>query len=105
VRGRSPNQRGENRGRSKSRSRYSNRSLTRDQCAFCKETGHWKKNCPKLKKKNKMMEKLGKLSEVNVVKSHGNESDSSTQKKDKSRSMFTVIIIRTHPTQMSKYVP
>jgi len=34
VRGKSPNQRGENRGRSKSRSRYGNRSLTRDQCAF-----------------------------------------------------------------------
>ena len=40
VRGRSPNQRGENRGRSKSRSRYGNRSLTRNQCAFCKQTCH-----------------------------------------------------------------
>ena len=63
----------------KFRSRYDNRSLTRDQCAFCKQTGHWKKDCSKLKKKNKMKEKLGKPSEVNVTKSDGNESDSSTQ--------------------------
>jgi len=52
VRGRSPNQRGEYRGRSKSRSRYGNHSLTYDQCTFCKQTGHWKKDCPQLKKKN-----------------------------------------------------
>jgi len=77
VRGRSPNQKGGNRGRSKSRSRYNNRSLTRDQCAFCKQTGHWNKDCPELKKKNKMKEKSGKPSEVNVAKSGGNESDSS----------------------------
>ena len=34
LRGRSPNQRGENHGRSKSKSQYDNHSLTRDQCAF-----------------------------------------------------------------------
>jgi len=64
VRGRSPKQKGVNRGRSKSRSRYGNCSLTCDQCAFCKQTGHWKQDYPKLKKKNKLKEKLGKLSEV-----------------------------------------
>ena len=36
VRGRSQNQRGEHRGSSKSKSRYDNRSLTREQYAFCK---------------------------------------------------------------------
>ena len=60
VRGRSPNQRGENQGRSKSR--YGNHRLTRDQCAFYKQTGHWKKNFPELKKKNKLKEKSGKPS-------------------------------------------
>ena len=44
VRERSPNQIGENNGRSKSKSQYGNHSLTRDQCVFCKQTGHWKKD-------------------------------------------------------------
>ena len=77
MRGRSPNQRRENRDKLKSRSRYDNHSLTRDQCVFCKQTCHWKKACPKLKKKNKMNEKSEKPSEVNVTKSDENESDSS----------------------------
>ncbi|KAL6226184.1 hypothetical protein ACLB2K_000147 [Fragaria x ananassa] len=36
------------RGNSKNR-----RSLGRDECAFCHEQGHWKKDCPKLKNRNK----------------------------------------------------
>uniref|UniRef100_A0A3Q7I4E9 CCHC-type domain-containing protein n=1 Tax=Solanum lycopersicum TaxID=4081 RepID=A0A3Q7I4E9_SOLLC len=35
-------------GRSKSRSR-----LSKDECAFCREKGHWKKDCPKLNSKAK----------------------------------------------------
>ena len=62
VRGRSPNQRGENHGRSKSR--YSNHRLTRDQCAFCKQIGHWKKDCPELKKKNRAKENSRKPRQV-----------------------------------------
>ena len=27
--------------------------LRKDECAFCHEEGHWKKNCPKLKKKDR----------------------------------------------------
>ena len=77
MRGRSPNQSGENHGRLKSKSRYGNRSLTRDQCAFCKLTGHWKKDCPELKKKKKLKEKSVKPSEMNVAKSDRNDSDSS----------------------------
>ena len=26
--------------------------LGKDECAFCHEEGHWKKDCPKLKKKD-----------------------------------------------------
>jgi len=69
VRERSPNQRGENRDRSKLKSRYGNRSLTRDPCVVCKQIGHWKKNYLELKKKNKLKEKSEKTSEVNVSKS------------------------------------
>jgi len=75
VRGRSLNQRGENHCRSKSGSRYSNCSLTRDQYAFCKQTGHRKKDCPKLKKKIRAKKKSVKPSEVNVTRSDGNDSD------------------------------
>jgi len=77
VRGRSPNQRGGNRSISKLKSRYGNRSLTRDLYAFCKQTDHWKNDCPELKKKNKLKEKSRKPSEVNVTKPDGNKSDSS----------------------------
>ena len=44
TRGRSQNQRKGTRRRSKSRAR-----LSKDECAFCREKGHWKKDCPKLK--------------------------------------------------------
>ncbi|KAL1564751.1 retrovirus-related pol polyprotein [Salvia divinorum] len=38
----------ERRGRSKLK-----RKAAKDECAFCYEKGHWKKDCPKLKKKGK----------------------------------------------------
>lgn len=54
VRGRRFERRGqENRKKFQSRSRgnsKSRKSLGRNECAFCHEIGHWKKECPKLKK-------------------------------------------------------
>jgi len=39
------------RGRSKSRPNF--RDMKKNQCAFCKELGHWKVNCPKTKGKRR----------------------------------------------------
>ena len=48
ARGRSQNHMRTKKGRSKSRSR-----LSKDECAFCREKGHWKKDYPKLNSKAK----------------------------------------------------
>ena len=48
VRGRSQNKKWEKRGKVRSK-----RRLGKDECAFCHEKGHWKKDCLKLKKKDK----------------------------------------------------
>ena len=52
VRGMSSNRKGrDDQERSKSRSGFID--LKRNQCALCKELGHWKVNCPKAKGKKK----------------------------------------------------
>ena len=52
VRGRGSNRKGKGeRERSKSRSGFKN--LKENLCAFCKELGHWKIDCPMIKNKNK----------------------------------------------------
>ena len=48
VRGRGQNKKWETRGKVTSKSR-----LGKYECAFCHEKRHWKKDCPKLKKKDK----------------------------------------------------
>jgi len=71
VRGRSSNRNGrDDKGRSKSRSGF--RDLKRNQCALCKELGHWKVDCPKA---------IGKKMELNteakLAQADGSDSDSS----------------------------
>ncbi|KAM1003335.1 hypothetical protein ACFX2C_003672 [Malus domestica] len=51
--------------RGKSRSKSRGKFLAKDECTFCRQKGHWKKDCPKLKNKEK--EKAG--SEANIAKS------------------------------------
>ena len=46
VRGRNQSQKPGRKGRSQSKGK-----LAKDECAFCHEKGHWKKDCPKLQKK------------------------------------------------------
>ena len=61
VRGRSSNRKGrDDQGRSKSRSGF--RDLKRNQCALCKELGHWKVDCLKAKGK-----KVESNTEANLV--------------------------------------
>ena len=48
MRGRSQNKKRETRGKVTSKN-----GMGKDECAFCHEKGHWKKNCLKLKKKDK----------------------------------------------------
>nr|GEX26332.1 retrovirus-related Pol polyprotein from transposon TNT 1-94 [Tanacetum cinerariifolium] len=55
--------------RSKSRQR-----LSKDECAFCYEKGHWKRDCPRLKTKDNHYK--GKaVAEANVTKCDDEESD------------------------------
>ena len=59
------------RGRSQSRKpgkrNKSKGRPTKDECAFCREKGHWKKNCPKLQK--------GKATSNACVAKHDEKSD------------------------------
>ena len=67
VRDRSSNRKGrDDQGRSKSRSGYKN--LKRNQCALCKELGHWKVDCPKVKGKKKELKT--KVNFAQVVSTH-----------------------------------
>jgi len=52
VRGRGSNQKGKGE-HERSKFRPGFRNLKKNQCAFCKEIGHWKVDCPKIKDKNK----------------------------------------------------
>jgi len=68
------------RGRSKYRPSF--RDLKKNQCAFCKELGHWKVDCPKAKGKKKESNTEASLARVgstnaSTSQAGGSESDSS----------------------------
>ena len=67
MRSRSQNKKWETRGNVTSKGRP-----RKDECAFCHEEGHWKKDCPKLKKKDK--DKF--MSYACVIERGGDSSDS-----------------------------
>jgi hypothetical protein len=71
VRGRSESKKPSGRNHSASRKRgiSSNRKFpARDECAFCRQQGHWKKDCLKLQTK-------GKEHKANVVSMETEDSD------------------------------
>ena len=55
--------------RSKSRDASSNRKIAKDQCSYCKNKGHWKKDCPALKGKGMKPQK------TTTTQSDSDESD------------------------------
>ena len=81
VRGRSSNRKGrDDQGRSKSRSGF--KDLKRNQCALCKELGHWKVDCSKAKGKKKESMTEANLAQVvstqaSTSQADGSDSDSS----------------------------
>jgi len=81
VRDRSSNRKGRG-DHERSKSRLGFKDLKKNQCAFCKDLGHWKIDCPKTKGKKK--ESKPKANLVQVVSTHastlqadGSDSDSS----------------------------
>ena len=71
VRGRSSNRRGKcDQERSRSRSGF--KDLKRNQCALCKELGHWKVDCPKAKGKKK--ESMTEVNFTQMVSTHASTS-------------------------------
>jgi len=84
VRGRGSNQK--DKGICKrSKSRLGFRDLKKNQCAFCKELGYWKVDCPWIKDKNKGKESKTEVNLTQVIntqsgctsKVDGSDSDSS----------------------------
>jgi len=81
VRSRGSSRKGsDKRGRSKSRSGY--RDLRKNQCAFYREIGYWKVDCPKYKGKKKESKSEANLAKVintqsNNSQAGGSDSDSS----------------------------
>ena len=76
VRGMGSSRKGkEERGRSKSRPGF--RDLKRNQCAFCREIGHWKVDCPKFKGKKKESKAEANLSKVTNTQRSSSQADGS----------------------------
>ena len=76
VRGRGSSRKGnDERGRSKSRPGY--RDLRKNQCAFCRELGHWKVDCPKFKGKKKESKTEANLAKVVSTQSSNSQADGS----------------------------
>ena len=73
VRGKGSNQKGKGE-RERSKSRPDFRDLKKNQCAFCKEIGHWKVDCPRIKDKNKGKESKTEANLAQVVSTQADTS-------------------------------
>ena len=84
VRGRGSNQKDKGIYK-RSKSRLGFRDLKKNQCAFCKELGYWKVDCPRIKDKNKGKESKTEVNLTQVINTQsgctsqvdGSDSDSS----------------------------
>jgi len=87
VRGRSFNRKGRgDHGRSKSRPGF--RDMKKNQCALCKELGHWKVDCLKTKSKKKESKTEANLAQV--VSTHASTSQAKGSHSDSSVFSFSV---------------
>jgi len=81
VRGRGSNRNGKGeRGRLEFRPGF--RDLKKNQCTFCKEIGHWKVDCPRIKDKSKKLKTKANLAplfstQASTLQADGSDSDSS----------------------------
>ena len=77
VRGRGSNRKDKGE-RQRSESRPGFRDLKNNQCAFCKELGHWKVDCPRIKdkKESKTETNLAQVINTQAGTSQASESDS-----------------------------
>ena len=95
VRGRSFNRKGrDDRGRSKSRSGF--RNLKKNQCALCKELGHWKAKCPKAKDKKVEFKTEANLAKVVSTQGSTSQADGS----DSDSSVFSLLLPLLFVTQI-----
>ena len=87
VRGRSSNRKGRgDQERSKSRSGF--RDLKRNQCALCKELGHWKVDSLKAKGKKKELMTKANLAQVASTQASASQADGS----DSDSSVFSLSV-------------
>ena len=89
VRGRGSNRKGE---RQRSESRLGFKDLKKNQCAFCKEIGHWKVECPRIKDKGKKESKT-KANLARVVSTQASTSQADGSDSDSSVFSFSVTTI------------
>jgi len=100
LRGRSSNRKGRgDHGRLKSRS--CSRDLKRNQCALCKELGHWKIDCPKAKGKK---ESKTEVNLAQVVSTHASISQADRSDSDSSVISFSVTILSVGYSGNSEWI-
>jgi len=89
LRGRGSNRKGKT-PRERSEFRPEFRDLKKNQCAFCKEIGHWKVDCPRIKDKGKKKESKTETNLAQVVSNQASTSQADGSNSDSLVFSFSV---------------